>query len=104
MAPTLDGNSESGAHLKSEIGGLICLGPLFRARAVGNLICQRGPGLLHTCVRCSELPSSIRTMEPDLPSTKIRIRTSPRRDRTTMKIPMTLTNHQGEKNDKKDQI
>ena len=33
----LDGNSEIGAHMSSEIGKLICLRHLFKSTAVANL-------------------------------------------------------------------
>ena len=56
MVLILDGNSEIGAHVWSDIGYSIRLSHLFSARAITNLI------LLHTCATCSELPSNISTM------------------------------------------
>ena len=50
---TLDGNSEIGAHKKSEIDNLICLRHSFRTGAVANL---------KSLLTCSKLSSNISTM------------------------------------------
>ena len=34
-----DGHSESGAHMRCEIGSLMCAGCLFQERAIANLKC-----------------------------------------------------------------
>ena len=64
MVLILDGNSEIGAHLSSNLCYLICVRHLFRSRAVTNLINNRFD-VIHTCVIRSELPSDISTMGID---------------------------------------
>ena len=58
------GNSEVGAHMKSNLCYLICLRYLIRSRAVLNrlIFSPKIPIFLHACVWCSELLSSIRSM------------------------------------------
>ena len=60
----LDGNSESGAHVWSGTGNLICLRHLLRFTAVGSLcfFLQKTPAFLHRFPTCSELPSDISIM------------------------------------------
>ena len=57
----LNGNSEIGAHVKSNLCHLNCLMHLNRSKAVTTRIfslCQK----LHVCATCSKLPSNISTM------------------------------------------
>ena len=57
VVPILDGNSEIGAHLRSNLCKLICLTHLIKSRAVTNR------NYLRSCVlTCSELPSNLSTM------------------------------------------
>ena len=56
----LDGNSEMGAHVWSDLGYLICYRHVCRARA-GSLLQERLI-FLHTCATGSVLPSNTRIM------------------------------------------
>ena len=60
MVLILDGYSEIGAQVRSDLGYLICLRHLFKSRTVTNL--KESHIFLHTCAKCSELPSNISTM------------------------------------------
>ena len=66
MAIIIDGNSEIGAHARSNLCYLNCLRHLIRLRAIKNLIffLQERPIFLDTCATCSELPSNISTIAP----------------------------------------
>ena len=55
----LDSNPGSGAHGRSDLGYLTCLGHLFGSRAVTIM---KRPIFLHACTKCSELPSYIDTI------------------------------------------
>ena len=59
----LDGNSENGAHVRSNLSCLTCLRHLIRSRALSNQIFSSEKTLLlHACATCSELPSNKCTM------------------------------------------
>ena len=75
MMLLLDGNSEIGAHLRSDIVNLICSMHLIRSRAVSNLkFIPEKPFFLHTCAICFELPSNISTIAIiDLPRSIVSI-------------------------------
>ena len=60
MVLILDGNSEIGAHVWSNLCYLICLRHLIRSKTVTNLIF---PIFLHACATCSKLPSDISNMD-----------------------------------------
>ena len=64
MVLILDGNSEIGAHVWSEIGAKICLRHLFRSTAVAGLksLLNR-PVCLPTGAPIAELPSDIVTAD-----------------------------------------
>ena len=62
MILMVDGDSEIGAHVESNVGNLICLGHLFSSPAEASLkfICKTGfPFMRETC---SELPSNVSNM------------------------------------------
>ena len=68
----LDGNSETGANVGSNLCCFICVRHLIRSRAVQvGFFSQKNPIILHACTTCSRLPSNISTtckMEPFLES------------------------------------
>ena len=72
MVLLLDGNSEIGAHLRSDIVNSM---HLIRSRAVANLkFIPEKPFFLHTCAICFELPSDISTIAIiDLPRSIVSI-------------------------------
>ena len=56
----LAGNSEIGAHAKSNLFHLICLRHVIRSRGVTNWIFSpKRPIIIQACAACSELPSNI---------------------------------------------
>ena len=57
----LDGNSEIGAHMLSDLEYLICSRHLFTSRIVTNQI-RIKINFPHTCIACSELPSNTSAM------------------------------------------
>ena len=60
MVLKLEGNSEIGANVRSNLCYLICLQQMVRSRAVAIRIFFRKD--LHACVTCSDLPSNINRM------------------------------------------
>ena len=59
MILILDGNSELGARVGSEIGNLICLRQFLEQKKLQNFF-QKRPDLLHKCAKRFELPSRIK--------------------------------------------
>ena len=58
-----DGNSDIGAHVRSNSCFFICLKSLIKARAVTNHICSTKITIfLHACETCTELLSNISIM------------------------------------------
>ena len=56
----LDGNFTIGAHVRSNLSYLICLGRLIRPRLVSRwMFSPKRTIFLHACAPCSELPSYI---------------------------------------------
>ena len=63
LVPILNGSSEIGAHVRSNLCDLICLRHLIKTRAVTNRIFSPKRFIsLHACAICFELPSHISTM------------------------------------------
>ena len=61
----LDGNSEIGAHVCSNLCYFICLGHFIRLSVVTNLFfLPKRPIILHSCATFSEEQSDISTMGP----------------------------------------
>ena len=63
MVLILDGHSDIGARVRSNLCYLICLGHLVRSRAFTNLffLLRKDIVFLHACAICSELPSNMST-------------------------------------------
>ena len=61
MVPLLDGSSDIGAHVRSNLYNLICLRHLNRSRIVTNLLFSEKT-YYTLCVRCPELPSDSSTV------------------------------------------
>ena len=57
----VDGNSEIGAHVGSNLCHLICLKHLINSRAVIGFFSLQI--FLHACATCSKLPSNTSTMD-----------------------------------------
>ena len=68
MALILDGKSEIGAHVRSNLYYLINFRHLSKSRAVTNRIISfyKNTAFLHAGAACSELPSNISTMGKSL--------------------------------------
>ena len=64
MVLILDGNSEIGSHVRSNLCCLICLRHLIRSRTLTNRIffSQKITICFHACATCYELPSNISNM------------------------------------------
>ena len=63
MALIIHGSSELGAHVRSNLCYLICLGHLIKSRAFKNRIFSlKRPIFFHACATCSELPFNNSTM------------------------------------------
>ena len=64
MEPVLDGNSEIGAHVKSNLYYLTCCRHLIRSMIVTNLIfvLRKDIFAFHVRAICAELPSNISTL------------------------------------------
>ena len=59
------GDSEKGAHVRSNLCDLICLKHLTRLIAVANRISlSENTYFLHACATCSELPTNLSPMSP----------------------------------------
>ena len=59
MVLILDGNSETGAYVRSNLCYLSCLSHLIRSRAIENDFFPSKTYFLQACAKCSELPSNI---------------------------------------------
>ena len=62
MVLILDGNSEIGAHVWSDLGYLIRLICLMHIKQSKIFFLQIRPIFRHACAICSELPSNLSTM------------------------------------------
>ena len=71
MVRLLDGDSEKGEHVRSNLCYLICLRHLIGLRAVTNRIFIFP--IFHACVICSELPSNISSITEEHRGEKLQL-------------------------------